>query len=145
VTYNKRQILVVKPWTRIFRFRRVIMYNKSFLIGRLVRDPEARVTTSGIAVTRFTIAIDRFKKRDEESSADFIRVVSWRRLAEICGQYLKKGKLVAVEGPLHIETYEKDGINRESVEIVADNVQMLDWGSNESQVPDETQAERSSI
>jgi single-strand DNA-binding protein len=121
------------------------MFNKSFLIGRLVRDPETRVTTSGITVTRFTIAIDRFKKRGEESSADFIRVVSWRRLAEICGQYLKKGKLVAVEGPLHIETYEKDGMNRESIEIVADNVQMLDWGSEDTHVPDETEAERSSI
>jgi len=117
------------------------MYNKSFLIGRLVRDPETRVTVSGITVSRFTIAVDRFKKRGEESSADFIRVVCWRRLAEICGQYLKKGKLVAVEGPLHIDSYEKDGVERESVEVVADNVQMLDWGTES--VHEEEMTERS--
>lgn len=109
------------------------MYNKAFLIGRLVRDPETRVTASGIAVSRFTIAVDRIKKRDksaEEQTADFIRIVCWRRLAEICGQYLKKGKLVAIEGALQIETYEKDGMTRESVEIVADNLQMLDRGTD---------------
>jgi len=109
------------------------MYNKTFLIGRLVRDPETRVTVSGITVSRFTIAVDRMKKRDksaEEQTADFIRVVCWRRLAEICGQYLKKGKLVAIEGALQIESYERDGQQRESAEIVADNLQMLDRGSD---------------
>ena len=107
------------------------MYNKVFLIGRLVRDPESRVTTSGITLTRFTIAVDRFRKRDageDEQTADFLRVVTWRRLAEIASQYLKKGKLIAVEGALQIDKYEKDGIEREYVDIVADNVQMLDRG-----------------
>ena len=104
------------------------MYNKAFLIGRLVRDPEMRMTTSGIAVTRFTVAVDRTFKRNEEgqNTADFLRVVTWRRLAEICGQYLKKGKLVAIEGRLQIDSYEKDGQKRDSAEVVADNVQMLD-------------------
>ena len=105
-----------------------MMYNKAFLIGRLVRDPEMRMTTSGIAVTRFTVAVDRTFKRNEEgqNTADFLRVVTWRRLAEICGQYLKKGKLVAIEGRLQIDSYEKDGQKRDSAEVVADNVQMLD-------------------
>ncbi|NDC82492.1 single-stranded DNA-binding protein [bacterium] len=102
------------------------MYNKAFLIGRLVRDPEMRVTSSGIAVTNFTIAVDRIKRRDAEKSADFIRVVTWRRLAEICGEYLKKGKLVAVEGRLQMSSYEKDGEKITTSEIVADNLQMLD-------------------
>ncbi len=104
------------------------MYNKVFLIGRLTKDPEMRVTPSGISVTRFTIAVDRIgsKKPDGEKMADFIRVVTWRRLAEICSNYLKKGKLTAIEGRLQIEEYEKDGRKRQSVEVVADNMQMLD-------------------
>lgn len=107
------------------------MYNKAFLIGRLVRDPEMRMTSSGVAVTRFTIAIDRSFKREEgqQNTADFLRVVTWRRLAEICGQYLKKGKLVGVEGRLQIDSYEKDGEKKYSAEVVADNVQMLDRGT----------------
>ncbi|NBV41394.1 single-stranded DNA-binding protein [bacterium] len=105
------------------------MYNKAFLIGRLVRDPEMRVTSSGIAVTNFTIAVDRIKRRGEaEKTADFIRIVAWRRLAEICGEYMKKGKLVAVEGRLQISSYEKDGEKIYTSEIVADTVQMLDRG-----------------
>jgi single-strand DNA-binding protein len=101
------------------------MYNKAFLIGRLVRDPEMRMTSSGIAFTRFTIAVDRFGK---DSGADFIRIVCWRRLAEIANEYMHKGKLVAVDGMLQIDSYEKDGLTRESVEVVADNIQMLDRG-----------------
>lgn len=102
--------------------------NKAFLIGRLVRDPEFRMTPSGIALCRFTIAVDRIPKQ-EDQSADFIRVVTWRRLAEICNQYLKKGKLTAIEGRLQIDSYEKDGEKRYSAEIVADGMQMLDRNS----------------
>ena len=111
-----------------------MMYNKAFLIGRLVRDPEMRMTTSGIAVTRVTVAVDLTFKRNEEgqNTADFLRVVTWRRLAEICGQYLKKGKLVAIEGRLQIDSYEKDGQKRDSAEVVADNVQMLDRSTGET-------------
>jgi single-strand DNA-binding protein len=102
-------------------------YNKATLIGRLTRDPEMRTTASGIAVTRFTIAVDRFRRSENgEKTADFIRIVAWRRLAEIVGQYMKKGKLVAVEGALQLDTYEKDGMQRESVEVIANNIQMLD-------------------
>ena len=103
------------------------MYNKVFLIGRLVRDPEMRVTLSGVTVTRFTIAVDRIRRKDgQDGVTDFLRIVTWRRLAEIAGQYLKKGKLVGIEGRLQIDTFEKDGEKRTSADIVADNVQMLD-------------------
>ncbi len=101
------------------------MYNKTFLIGRLVRDPESRTTTSGITLTRFSIAIDRTGGR-ENKVTDFINIVAWRRLAEVAAQYLKKGKLVAVEGALRIDAYEKNGQTRDWVEVVADNFQMLD-------------------
>jgi single-strand DNA-binding protein len=103
--------------------------NKAFIIGRLVRDPDFRMTPSGVALCRFTIATDRIPKQ-ENQTADFIRVVTWRRLAEICNQYLKKGKLVAIEGRLQIDSYEKDGEKRYSAEIVADGMQMLDRGND---------------
>lgn len=101
--------------------------NKVFLIGRLVRDPEMKVTLSGITVTRFTIAVDRRRaKNGQDGITDFLRIVAWRRLGEICGEYLKKGKLVAIEGRLQFDTYERNGETRTSVDIVADNMQMLD-------------------
>jgi single-strand DNA-binding protein len=100
------------------------MYNKVFLIGNLTRDPELRYTTSGVPVTRFTLAINRnFKSGNQD--ADFIKVVTWRKLAEFCGEYLAKGKSVALEGRLQIDEYEKDGKKRTGAEIVADNVQFL--------------------
>ena len=108
--------------------------NKAFIIGRLVRDPDFRLTPSGIQLCRFTIAVDRIPKQ-ENQTADFIRVVTWRRLAEICNQYLKKGKLIAVDGRLQIDSYEKDGETRQFSEVVADNMQMLDRGGNVQEEP----------
>ena len=107
----------------MYRFK---MFNKAVLIGRLVKDPESRVTSSGISLARFTIAIDRIGGNVENKVTDFINIVAWRRLAEIATQFLKKGKLIAVEGALRIDHYEKDGQNREWDEVVADNFQMLD-------------------
>lgn len=104
------------------------MYNKVFLIGNLTRDPEMRYTPSGIAVTRYTLAVNRLgKKKDDgsENPADFIRVVAWRRLAEISGEFLRKGISVYVEGRLQLDTYEKNGEKRTSAEVVADNMQIL--------------------
>ena len=112
--------------------------NKVFIIGRLVRDPDFRMTPSGIALCRFTIATDRIPKQ-ENQTADFIRVVTWRRLAEICNQYLKKGKLIAVDGRLQIDSYEKDGEKRYSAEVVADGMQMLDRNNDSSEMQSNTQ------
>lgn len=110
------------------------MYNKVFLIGNLTRDPETRYTPSGVAVSRFAIAVNRIKKAgsDEGEAAtggqdvDFINIVAWRRLAEICGEFLKKGRPVAIEGRLQIRSYVgKDGQKKTMSEVVADNMQML--------------------
>jgi len=106
------------------------MYNKAFLIGNLTRDPELRYTTSGIPVARFAIAINRFGKKgpggDRNQEVDFINIVAWRRLAEICGEYLKKGQSVAIEGRLQIRTYDgRDGQKRTMTEVIADGMQML--------------------
>lgn len=101
------------------------MYNKVFLIGNLTRDPELRYTPSGIPVARFTVAVNRPSAKSESNEVDFINVVAWRRLAEICGEYLKKGRPVSIEGRLQVRSYEKDGQKRTMSEVVADGMQML--------------------
>ena len=116
------------------------MYNKAFLIGNLTRDPELRYTPSGIPVAKFAIAVGRPKsKKSAESTeesgnqdVDFINIVAWRRLAEICGEYLKKGRSVAIEGRLQIRGYEKNGEKRTMTEVIADNMQMLGRRSDDS-------------
>lgn len=99
--------------------------NRTILVGRLAADPEVRYTTNEIPVAKFAIAVERPAKNGEKE-VDFINIVAWRGLAKICGEYLKKGKLVAIEGRLQVRKYEKDGENRYFTEIVADNMQMLD-------------------
>lgn len=103
------------------------MYNKVFLIGNLTRDPDVRYTTSNIPVARFAVAVNRptAKKADGQNEVDFINIVAWRRLAEICKDYMKKGRPVAIEGTLQIRKYEKDGEKKTFTEVVADNIQML--------------------
>ncbi len=110
-----------------------MMYNKVFLIGNLARDPEVRSTPAGVTSARFAIAVNRPKnKTTGESEADFINIVAWRKLAEICGEYLKKGKPVAVEGKLQVRSYiGKDGKQKTMAEVVIDNMQML--GKREGQ------------
>lgn len=103
------------------------MYNKAFLIGRLTRDPETRYTTAGVPVSRFSLAINRPVRKDSGTNeVDFIRVVAWRKLAEICNEYLRKGKLIAIEGRLQISSYEKNGQCFQTAEVIADTMQMLD-------------------
>lgn len=105
------------------------MLNKVILIGRLVRDPELRYTPAeGVAVANFTLAVDRnFVNQKGERDTDFIRIVTWRKLAEICANNLSKGRLVAVEGQLQIRSYEdREGIKRTAAEVVARDVRFLD-------------------
>jgi len=107
--------------------------NKVVLIGRLVQDPELRYTPSeGVAVANFTIAVDRdFVSQKGERETDFIRIVTWRKLAEICANNLVKGRLVGVEGRLQIRSYEdREGIRRTAAEVVAANVYFLDARKN---------------
>lgn len=101
--------------------------NKVVLIGNLVRDPEVRATQSGISVCNFTVAVNRrFKKENGEQETDFLNVIAWRQLAELCGTYLAKGRKVAVTGSIQTRTYEaKDGSKRTAWDIVADEVEFL--------------------
>ncbi len=105
------------------------MLNQVVLIGRLTDDPELRYTAgSGVAVASFRLAVNRpFTNQQGEREADFIDIVTWRKLAENCANYLKKGSLAAVSGRLQIRSYDdRQGVRRKSAEIVADNVQFLE-------------------
>ncbi|MGZ7033042.1 MAG: single-stranded DNA-binding protein, partial [Thermoanaerobaculia bacterium] len=92
------------------------MINKVILVGRLGKDPEIRSTPSGTSVARFSLATDeKFTDRNGEKQerTEWHNIVAWGKLAEICGQYLKKGKLVYVEGRIQSREYEgRDGIKR---------------------------------
>ena len=105
------------------------MLNKVILIGRLTREPELRYTGSGIPVANFSLAVDRpYTNQQGERETDFIRVVVWRKLAEVCAKNLGKGRLVAVEGRLQVNSYEaQDGSKRQTTDIIAENVRFLDW------------------
>lgn len=118
------------------------MYNKVFLIGNLARDPEVRFTPNGLPVARLVVAVNRFSHKGSENEADFINVAAWRRLAEICGEFLKKGRPVAIEGRLEVRPYEKNGVKKVFAEVVADNIQML--GKKEESLPAGRQAAGSS-
>jgi single-strand DNA-binding protein len=90
------------------------------------------------------LAVNRIRPRDgKEGVTDFIRIVFWRRQAEIANTYLKKGKLIAVEGRLQISSYERDGETVKSAEIVGDTFQMLDWGNESVEKSTEDLLERS--
>lgn len=104
------------------------MLNKVILIGRLTRDPELRYTPSGVAVAKFAIAVDRSIPNNKgEREVDFIDIVTFQKLAELCSNHLGKGRLVAVDGRLQIGSYEdKQGVKRKSVEVIANEVKFLD-------------------
>lgn len=104
------------------------MLNRVVLIGRLVADPQLRYTQNGTAVANFRIAVDRpFTNQQGERETDFIDIVAWRRLAETCANNLNKGRLVGVDGRLQVREYEYEGQRRRQAEVVADNVEFLDW------------------
>lgn len=103
------------------------MINRVILTGRLTRDPELRKTTTGKNVVSFSIAVDRRFKGQDGTDADFFRVSAWGQTAEFVGNYLTKGRLVAVEGRLQQHKYTSNsGESKETVEVVADSVTSLD-------------------
>lgn len=104
--------------------------NKVILIGRLVRDPELRFTKNGKAVATFSIAVNRTFSKEKE--ADFFNIIVWGVIAEACANYLAKGRLVGIEGRLQTRTYIKDDEKRYITEVVAEQVEFLEWGNKES-------------
>jgi single-strand DNA-binding protein len=117
------------------------MLNVAVLIGRLTADPELRHTNSDIAVTSFTLAVDRgYVKAGSERQTDFIDIVCWRGTAEFASKYFHKGMMVAVEGSIQTRNYEdKNGNRRKAFEIVANNVHFAeprrDSGSSGGSTP----------
>ncbi|GLC30447.1 single-stranded DNA-binding protein [Clostridium omnivorum] len=105
--------------------------NKVVLIGRLTKDPELKFTPgTGTAVATFTLAVDRKFSKEGQREADFIPVVVWGKPAENTANYVGKGKLVAVSGRIQTRSYDaKDGSKRYVTEVVAEEVQFLEWGN----------------
>lgn len=104
------------------------MLNRVVLVGRLTRDPEMRITPSGVAITRFTLAVNRsFKDASGEQKADFINIVAFRKQAENVANYVKKGSLVGVDGRIQTGSYEgQDGKRVYTTDVVAESVQFLE-------------------
>lgn len=98
--------------------------NCAVIMGRLTANPELRTTNSGLAVTTFTVAVDRpYAKQGEERQTDFINVVAWRQTAAFVTRYFEKGQMIAVQGSIQTRNYEdKNGNKRTAVEIVANSV-----------------------
>jgi single-strand DNA-binding protein len=115
--------------------------NQVILIGRLTRDPELRfIPSSGTAVARFSLAVNREMKREGQPDADFFNVVVWGKTAENCANYLKKGRLCAVNGSLRNNNYEdKNGVKHYNVEINANRVEFLEWGDSNNRQPQQNQ------
>ena len=98
--------------------------NRIILVGRLTADPESRATLDGLPMTKFRLTVAR-----QPSGVDLIDVVAWRRLAEVCSEYLKKGQLVLVDGRIQIRSFEdQTGQRRWATEVVARNMTMLERG-----------------
>ena len=114
------------------------MLNHIVIMGRLTRDPELRRTGSGIAVTSFTLAVDRDynSKESGERETDFIDCVAWRSTGEFVSKYFAKGRMAVVSGRLQIRSWtDKDGNKRRSAEVVADNVYFGESKRDESSAP----------
>lgn len=112
--------------------------NKVILVGNLGRDPEVRYMPNGEAVANFSIATtDTWKDKSgmKQEKTEWHNIVMYRRLAEIAGEYLKKGRPVYIEGRLQTRKWEKDGVTRYTTEIIADQMQMLGSGRDGGSAP----------
>lgn len=104
------------------------MFNLVVLTGRLTADPELKNTPNGVSVCNFSIAVERRYKQGEERQADFINVVAWRNSAEFVCKYFNKGSMIGIEGSIQTRKYQdKDGNNRTAFEVVANNVQFIEF------------------
>lgn len=117
--------------------------NKAMIIGNLTRDPESRSTADGTSVCSFSVATSMIWKDqsgNRQERVEYHNIVAWRRLAEICGQYLRKGSKVYVEGRLQTRSWDdQSGIKRYKTEIIADNLIMLDRAGSTAGAPRSTE------
>ena len=120
--------------------------NKVVLVGRLTKDPELKFAQgTGTAVATFTVAVNRRFKREGQPDADFVPIVVFGKQAEATANYMSKGKLLSVSGNIQTRNYEaKDGTRRYVTEVIADEVDFLEWGGNKSSDTNTTQGGNSS-
>lgn len=105
-----------------------MIMNRIVLLGRLTKDPEVKVTSTGKTITSFCLAVDRpFSGKDGQKEVDFINIVAWNKTAEVVGNNVSKGQRLLVEGRLQIRKYQdKQGQNRTVSEVVADRVEFIE-------------------
>jgi single-strand DNA-binding protein len=116
------------------------MLNNVVLIGRLTHDPELRYTTSGTAVASFTLAVERSRTNNGEKQTDFLPIIVWGKLGELCSQYLAKGRLAGIRGRIETRSYEnREGQKVRVTEIVAEEVKFLDRGEKSEPAKPSTQ------
>jgi len=117
--------------------------NKVYLIGNLTKDPELTETPNGIAVCKFSIAVNRnYSSADGTKETDFFNITAWRKQAETVAKYTSKGNKVAVVGSIQLRSYEVEGVKKQAVDIIANEVEFLtpksgssDQGERESFTP----------
>ena len=112
--------------------------NNVALIGRLTKDPELKYTQGNqMAITTFSIAVDRPYSKDKEKKADFIRISTFGTTAENCERFLGKGRLVGIQGRIHTDSYkDKDGKTVHTTDVTADRVEFLDRADKNSDIPE---------
>ena len=117
------------------------MVNRATLVGRVGRDPELRFTADGTPVASFSMAMTEIYKRKDGTKADdttWLDIVVWRKLAEIVGEYVKKGALLYVEGKIQVQKYEdREGVKRQKIQVVADQMKMLGSKGSSQQKTDD--------
>ena len=110
--------------------------NKIMLIGNLGRDPEMNYTPSGVAVTKFSLAVNRVSKTasgERQEETEWFNIVAWRNLAETCNSYLKKGSKVFIEGRLTQRKYtDRTGVERTAIDVIANEMEMLSTKDRQS-------------
>ncbi len=106
--------------------------NNISLIGRLTKDVELAYTPAGVAVGKFTLAVNRAFKKEGEQDADFVRIVTFRKTAENTANFCKKGSMVGIVGRIQTGSYEKDNVRVYTTDVIAENVQFLEPKSTQS-------------
>ncbi len=121
-----------------------ISYNKIILVGRLTRDPEMKFSPSGTQISTFSLAVDRnTRSAREDDTADFIRIVTFGKLAEFCGNYLAKGRLILVEGSLRIRRWKtQDGEPRSTTEVLANTIRFMETKAQAGVTYDDSSTEK---
>ena len=113
--------------------------NKVILAGRLTSDPELKMTTSGISVTSFTLAVNRKYIKDQQQQADFINIVAWRQTAEFISRYFRKGYAICITGSIQVRSWQdQHGQKHYATEIIADEAMFVDSKSDNQTVSDST-------